>query len=108
MRKLLLLMDLFIILKVFVVSWMYIIYVKIYQIIYFKYVHFNVCQFYLNKAIKVVQISVSFTHTVWICLQIPWKIAENNLTQMKAMKSIETLTFQEGKDSEQMVETHQM
>lgn len=39
---------------------------------------------------------------------IPWKIAENNLTQMKAMKSIETLTFQEGMDSEWMAETHQM
>ena len=50
MRNLLVVMDIFIILTVVMVSWMC-TYVKIYPILYFKYVQFIAFQLYLNKVL---------------------------------------------------------
>lgn len=51
MKKLFRVMGMFAILIVVMVSCLY-TYVKTYQTVYFKYVWFEVCQLYLNKAIK--------------------------------------------------------
>ena len=50
MRNLLVVMDIFIILIVVMVSWMC-TYVKIYPILYSKYVQFIAFQLYLNKVL---------------------------------------------------------
>ena len=51
MAKLLEVMDMFAILNTVIVSCLH-TYVKPYQIVYFKYVGFDICQLHLNKAIK--------------------------------------------------------
>lgn len=51
MRKLTQVIDIFVILIVVVVSWVY-TYVKTYQTMYFKYMPFIVCQLYFKKLLK--------------------------------------------------------
>lgn len=68
-EELLVCMDMFIILNMFVVSWMYTTHVKIYYSVHFKYVHLNVCQFHLNKDVRIVKRSVIvYLHNVDLLL----------------------------------------
>lgn len=58
-RKILGEIDMFVILIVVIILWMY-AYVMPYQIAYFQYVWFIVCQLYLNKTVKTKIIRLKF------------------------------------------------
>lgn len=58
-RKILGEIDMFVILIVVIILWMY-TYVMPYQIAYFQYVWFIVCQLYLNKTVKTKIIHLKF------------------------------------------------
>lgn len=58
--------------------------------------HFNVCQFYLIKLLKIIPKKLPFIHTVWVFVRYFGKIAKNHMTQREEMKRMEIPTLSGG------------